>query len=191
MVDHARAAGHALAARGYVGTFGLDCIVDDHDACWYHDLNARVNGVVNVFDFFLPALASLLVAPGWLDASNVHRAEQELCEGVDRRPIARWYLSEQFTAPSPVRVPKEGLYRLDPYGPRAWYLGADRSFDAVEGDVAYVRPKCPEDWKTVAGEHLQVAEAWCAAELASAFERESGGRAMSSLLESLQGADGR
>lgn len=188
LIDDARLAGKALAERGYVGTFGLDGIVDGSGQCHYHDLNARVNGVVHAFNLLLPAMSGLLLAPGWLGPDGVQPAEHEASRLVVDRPIARWALMEEPAEPICVRVPKAGLYRVDPVAGRAWYVDAVDQPDAVDGDVVLVRQSCQSGWSARAGELVDVADLWCAAAVATALERRWDGAAMSTLLDAVRTA---
>lgn len=188
LIDDARRAGHALAARGYVGAFGLDVIVDESGQLLYHDLNARVNGSVHAFDLLFPAMAGLLAAPGWLAPEVVEPVETELRALLAERPIARWSLTEVVTQTTCVRVPRAGLYRIDRDRRRAVHLDDAHLADAVQEDTALLRPRRQPDRTAEAGDVVVVGDLWCGAQFAAALEDELGGNAMAMLLEAVRDA---
>ena len=132
-------AGHALAARGDIGVFGLDCIIDSSGGRQYHDVNARVNGAVHAMDLVFPAYVGLVSARGWLVPEAVHGVEQEVHGLVDSRPIARWVLLERVHKTGCVNVPRSGVYRLDVDQRRASFVEGGHRPEVMGGDLVLLR----------------------------------------------------
>jgi hypothetical protein len=187
LVDAARRAGHELAARGYLGAFGLDAIVDGTGRLVFHDLNARVNGAVHAFDLHFPALAGLLAAAGWVVPDLVTPAEAEVQALVAARPVARWQLTQIVTDPTPLQVPRPGLYRIDPDGGRAVHLDEGHHPDEVGGDTVLVRSRAVPA-RPSAGHVITVADLWCDATFGLALEQTLGAPAATRLVDLLRGA---
>jgi hypothetical protein len=188
IIDETRRAGDTLAARGYVGAFGLDCIIDASGRRHYHEVNARVNGSVHALNLLFPAYVGLLSAPGWLAPGTAQGAQQEAADLVEAHPIARWSLIEEVTEPGLVWVPRSGVYRLDLEHHRASFVEGGYCPDAIGGEDVLVRASCSPDWLARTEEQVEVAELWCSAQLANELERRWEGSAVPRLLELLRTA---
>jgi hypothetical protein len=190
MTDHARCAGSAMAAMGFVGPFGIDALVGD-DGPRYHDLNARLNGAAHAFDLDQPVVVGLMLAEAWMPAAGAASVEAELHRAVGERPIARWWLTGPVsTARTVGPVPAAGLHRIDPAVPATVLIESDPSPDplAVAGDVAFLRPRTVPHATLLPGDRLVLADLWCTPELSDELFDHHGDQALPRLVTAFQAA---
>jgi hypothetical protein len=184
--DDVRSIGGALIERGYVGPFGIDGIVDASGACHFHDFNARVNGAVHLFEAFVPAMAGLLTAPGWLTHANVRTVQDELATLVARHPLARWMLVHGVETAGQVSGPASGRYAWTKAG--ATRLSREDQPDAIERGTIVVRALSGGHRRAQPGDFVATAHVWMDGADADALVDEHGDAAMLVLSDVLAGA---
>lgn len=161
-----RRLGRRLAELGFFGPFGVDFVLDRNGRRWYHDLNPRMNGVV---DSLAPALAELgdvvaltpllLSRPLW-NPDDRRALEDDLHAAAMRNARARLWLTtvteHGFTVEHP---PVGGRYRLERDPLRL--LPLHDSVDAPSGSVVELQPLLPPGLELVPGDRLALGNLYC------------------------------
>jgi len=118
--DDVRAVGRALAEIGFFGPFGVDFIRRPDGRRLYHDLNPRMNGVVDSLSRLIdrqttvPLVPTLLSRPQWR-FDEMSTLEQAVHGAAVRSPMARLWLTKTVALPRVIAsVPRAGRWWVDP-----------------------------------------------------------------------------
>jgi len=129
--DDVRAVGRALAATGFFGPFGVDFIRGRDGRRLYHDLNPRMNGVVDSLSRLIdceatvPLVSVVLSRPQW-SSDEVLTLEDALHGAAARSPLARLWLTTTVARPRAITsVPRAGRWWVDPTKATVSYAGDD------------------------------------------------------------------
>jgi len=170
-----RAIGAELAARGYVGPFGADFILTADGRRLYHDLNPRINGVVDNMAYLLdrpgqvPLVPLLLSEPDWADDEQME-FEQSLHAAAAARPLARLWLTRTARQRALIAVvPPSGAWEIDPSGPTGRYLGGA----ALGGTTAILHTTLAPGQTVEAGDRLVLGNLYCEPALAARLANET------------------
>jgi len=127
--DDIRAVGRALAAVGFFGPFGLDFIRRPDGQRLYHDLNPRMNGVVDSLSRLIdseasvPLVSVVLSRPHW-HGDERSTLEDAVHEAASRSPLARLWLTNTVEHPRIIAsVPASGRWWVDPTTAIVSYAG--------------------------------------------------------------------
>ncbi len=118
--DDIRAVGRALAAIGFFGPFGVDFIRRPDGRRFYHDLNPRMNGVVDSLSRLIdseasvPLVSVVLSRPRW-GSAECSALEETVHDAAGRSPLARLWLTSTVDHPRVIAsVPASGRWWVDP-----------------------------------------------------------------------------
>jgi hypothetical protein len=184
--DDVRAIGTALAEIGFFGPFGVDFIRRADGRRQYHDLNPRMNGVVDSLSRLVdrpstvPLVSVLLSRPQW-DPDEALNLEDEVHAAAARSPLARLWLTTTVSRPRVIRtVPRAGRWWIDataatvtPVGdapdvPTAWGDQWAATTDRAGGDPqpagprpCELQPTLPPGFELHAGDRLALGNLYC------------------------------
>ncbi len=174
--DEVRAIGATLATHGFFGPFGVDFIVTPDGRRLYHDLNPRMNGVVDSFARLLseaggrvPLTPALLCRPRW-EPDELELFEADLHEAAAQDPMARlWLTTVVERAMVVAAVPTAGLWHIDLDGPCVEPVDATSPVAGMGNGLAELQPLLPPGMQLASGDRLALGNLYCDPELGDAL----------------------
>jgi hypothetical protein len=181
--DDVRAVGQFLAAAGFFGPFGVDFIRRPDGRRLYHDLNPRMNGVVDSLSRLIdseatvPLVSVVLSRPQW-SSDEISALEDTVHGAATRSPLARLWLTSAVERPRTIAsVPASGRWWVDPTKVTVSYAGGDtgswgddqlgpQGGAAQEGPgegfhVAELQPTLPAGLELRPGDRLVLGNLYC------------------------------
>jgi hypothetical protein len=141
----------------------------------YHDLNPRMNGVIDSMARLLdrpgrvPLIAAVLSRHCW-NADELLLLEADLHAATARLPQARVWLTATVERPRIVStVPPAGRWRIDLEGRRVEHVDVGSLGDDSAPDMAELQPMIPPGSRLIAGDRLALGNLYCSPELADAI----------------------
>lgn len=172
--------GTRIASAGFRGPFGLDFIHASAKSRLYHDINPRMNGVIDSLSQYLAAdgaspLLVLLYSHSDWHCSEVERLERNFDEFVHSRPHWRFFLSRLIDASwSEARPPIAGRWRIETSVPSATRVGPVCGLDELSDDEAILLSTLVDTKSYRTGERLVLGDMLCGPSLGAALSELHG-----------------